>query len=218
MGGYGSGRQGGRTTVEDCRSLDVRRFLREGWLPKTGVTSGSLHWRDEEGNEVASLGYSASPNGVLLSYTLRWREEDPEALSYTVSVVWTPCHYGGRTAWFLCPNTHCRRRVAKLYLPVYGRGKYYLCRHCYGLAYTSQRQPYHRRLLEKAWKIKRRLGGRPGDIYPFPDKPAKMRWRTYWRLRDEYDRADVLSLWAVGAVFKREEARRSRPARRRNKQ
>jgi hypothetical protein len=32
MGGTGSGRPGGRPVIDGCRSLDVNRLHREGWL------------------------------------------------------------------------------------------------------------------------------------------------------------------------------------------
>jgi hypothetical protein len=50
-----------------------------------------------------------------------------------------PSHprFGGLRWWFICPLTvngvACGRRVGKLYL----LGRYYGCRHCHGLTYTS---------------------------------------------------------------------------------
>jgi len=38
MGGYGSGRSGGRPTVEDSLSLNLPRFFKMGWL-KPGASS-----------------------------------------------------------------------------------------------------------------------------------------------------------------------------------
>jgi len=130
-------------------------------FPEAQAYSGRVWWRDEEGEEIASLGVLASAQAVTLPYTLRWprTDWDPEHVRYTIPVTWTPCHYGGRRPWFLCPGRNCGRRVAKLYLPLDGSAKYYLCRHCYGLAYESQRQALHNRFLQKACRIKRRLGG-----------------------------------------------------------
>ena len=62
MGGYGSGRRNGydkADTVEDCRSLDANRWMREGIL-KAGVWhSGLWCWyRDAERKErAAAIGY-----------------------------------------------------------------------------------------------------------------------------------------------------------------
>jgi hypothetical protein len=47
--------------------------------------------------------------------------------------------FGGLRWWFVCPLTvngrPCGRRVGKLYLPPAGR--YFGCRHCHDLTYTS---------------------------------------------------------------------------------
>jgi hypothetical protein len=80
----------------------------------------------------------------------------------------------------------CGRRVGKLY----GPGRYFLCRHCYGLAYQSQRQQAHDRALRRAVAIRRRLGGEPGMLCPFPEKPKGMHWRSYERLRQRAAKAE----------------------------
>jgi len=152
MGGYGSGRWGWhskRTTVEECRHLDVRYFRRHGLLEVDRVWQGPLTWRNDQGGED-SITVAASALQVALRYTVGptcgpEASRDPELVAYTVPVVWTPM-FGSRTRpWFLCPGRNCGRRVAKLYLPVYGAGgKYFLCRHCYGLSYHS-RQTWDKR-------------------------------------------------------------------------
>ncbi len=51
-----------------------------------------------------------------------------------VSIVSTPCRYGGYQRWFLCPG--CGTRIGKLYLPA---GEIaFLCRRCHRLAYRAQ--------------------------------------------------------------------------------
>ncbi len=62
--------------------------------------------------------------------------------AYTVPLVTTRLHSGGLRWWFLCPLSRneqpCLRRVGKLYLPPSGR--YYGCRQCYNLTYTSSQE------------------------------------------------------------------------------
>ena len=58
----------------------------------------------------------------------------------------------------------------------------FACRHCLGLSYSSQLEPYYQRALDQADRIRRKLGDTTGislDQDPFPDKPPRMRWMTY---------------------------------------
>lgn len=69
--------------------------------------------------------------------------------------------------------------------------KYFVCRHCLGLAYSSQsEEPMHRQ-NRRANKIRMALGGEPGTASLPPAKPKGMHWRTYWRKMDAIDTADA---------------------------
>jgi hypothetical protein len=60
MGGYGSGRSGGRPTVEDSLSLNLPRLFKTGWLKQGAWTSGTLRWSIVgTGEEIASIGFEA---------------------------------------------------------------------------------------------------------------------------------------------------------------
>ncbi len=83
----------------------------------------------------------------------------------TVHIVRVPCRFGGNGPYFRCPGVvnglACGRRVAKLY----GAGRYFLCRHCYRLAYASQSEGAWDRALRRANKIKKTpLGASDGSI------------------------------------------------------
>ena len=60
-------------------------------------------------------------------------------MDYRVALQTTFPRLGGARWWFTCPlvvdGRACERRVAKLYLPPNGR--YYGCRRCNRLSYTS---------------------------------------------------------------------------------
>lgn len=187
--------RGGHITVEECRSLDVNRWHRKGLL-RPGQWF-SWVWRDEDGEKEASINVTTYPDAVELSYTIWPGTEDAEKVRYSVSITWTECNYGGQRPWFVCPK--CGRRVGKLYLYF---GKYFLCRHCWGLAYESQREDRAYRLMRKAQKIRRRLGGSPALGDPFPDKPKGMHWNTYRRLLREIEEAEYESWIAAAERFK----------------
>ena len=150
MGGYGSTRWGAyskATTVEECRSLDVNRWMREGIIAPDTRCYGSWVWTNSAtGERAASIGYEVDTQGrlgwVRLYYTVTPWDGDPVDYDYKISLVSTTPNYGGRRWWFVCPlvkgGRSCYRRCGKLYLPPGGR--YYGCRHCYELTYTSAQE------------------------------------------------------------------------------
>lgn len=185
MGGSGSGRSYCRATTSAYRQIDIRIWHRQGYLE--GARYFRLEW-SRDGQAVASIGVRCEPDRVILRYHQQ-RGEDWEAEEYAVLLEWTRCNYGGQRPWFLCPARGCGRRVAILYL-----GNIFACRHCYQLAYDSQREAAHHRAMMRAQKIRVKLGGLPGLAQRFPPKPKGMHWRTYERLRAEVDRAADLSV------------------------
>jgi hypothetical protein len=122
----------------------------------------------------------------------RGQDNEWKSVEQRVPITWTACHLGGRRPWFVCPSNSngCGRRVALLY----GVGELFACRRCYGLAYASQQEALHHRGLEKAQKIRMRLGGSPNMLDAFPDKPKGLHWRTYDRLRRAHDMAQQCSM------------------------
>jgi hypothetical protein len=60
MGGYGSGRSGGRPTVEDTLTLDLRRLFEDGFLKVGAWTYGTLRWTIiSRGEEIASVDFQS---------------------------------------------------------------------------------------------------------------------------------------------------------------
>jgi hypothetical protein len=178
MGGLGSGnryRFDKKTTTDECRSLDVRRFHQEGLLKPGHYFSWS--WRRAE-QEVASIGAFVYQDKLVLSYRSKSGGEW-EDVREPVPLEWTPCNFGGGRPWFICPGVvngkRCGRRVAVLY----GPGKYFLCRHCYDLRYESQREDKMHRALRRAQKIREGLGGSANMMERFPEKPKGMHHDTY---------------------------------------
>lgn len=190
MGGSGSGswyRWSSKTTTESQHRIDIRWLKKQGYL-RPGIIS-SLSWSCR-GEQTGSIGYRMGIDRMVLNYRRQPHGGEWEDVEQTISFNRTPCNYGGTRTWFHCPR--CWKRVAVLY----GAGKYFLCRHCYKLAYGSQREASYDRLLRKANTIKERLGGQPGRDYPFPWKPKNMHWKTYWRLRKEAEQAENLG-WVM---------------------
>ena len=179
MGGCGSGRLFRYNTkgkVESCCNLDIR-YLKKNDLLTPGMTC-TLSWSCN-GRDTGSISMSAKTDHIELIYKHRSpREAEWEDVKQPVSLTWTPCNYGGKRPWFICPGVvngrYCGRRVAVLY----AGGKYFLCRHCYDLTYNSRNESRLDRLMTKERKIRKRLGVSNG-------KPKGMHWSTYSHLQRE---------------------------------
>ncbi len=181
MGGYGSGRQGGKNTTNDYRNLDVRWLQRKGLL-NPGVGYG-LNW-SKRGEPWGNIQARAGEGFVTLIY--RHKKDGGEWLAkeYAVYLDWTACNYGGQRAWFRCPAAGCGRRVALLYL---GSAGIFACRHCYRLAYPSEQETADDRATRQADKIRERLGWDAGILNWKGGKPKGMHWRTFERLEARHD-------------------------------
>lgn len=181
MGGFGSGRRGGKLTVEQCRALDVSRLHKAGAL--SPGWAGISEWT-RDGKRVASIRVVGGRDRIVLSY--RWRRGGAEwqDVEEPIRILWRPCRYGSERPYFQCPgvidSVPCCRRSVKLYCV----GRYYLCRTCYRLSYASRNEDRWDRALRRANKIRTKLGGEPGTSSLFPRRPKGMWSQTYDELRD----------------------------------
>ncbi len=118
--------------------------MREGIL-KAGVHQcGGWTWTYHDRKCLSVLYWvntlDLAHSQVRLSYSWVWRSSgETESAEYTVGLTTTRPRFGGLRWWFLCPllvgGHPCRRRVSKLHLPPEAR--YFGCRRCYDLTYTS---------------------------------------------------------------------------------
>ncbi len=206
MGGYGSGRPGYKQKAESCRSLDVNHFHREGCLQPG--KQGNWVW-SRDGEEVGRIGYRAEEGRFVLDYKVRQYGGDWEPITQPIPIIHVDCQYGGQRPYFRCPGIvnghHCGRRVGKMF----SGGRYFLCRHCYNIAYSSQSEASCDRMLRRANKIRRALGGEPGTAYCIAPKPKGMSERTYQRNVEEIEscegQADYLFLRKYSRYLSQEE-------------
>lgn len=144
MGGRGSTRWNSswkKTTVEECKVLPISA-MKEGIRHVEEFQTewgGHVTWSCN-GENVGEISYSVllenqSPQ-IKLSYRLVNTKEE---LDYKIALTSTQLYWGAKHWWFICPLTRngarCNQRVGKLYLPP--GGKYFGCRHCYNLTYSS---------------------------------------------------------------------------------
>ena len=198
MGGYSSGRRGGKSTTDDMHVLDIRKIARAGLL----VPGRSFGWQWTcDGEKIASINlrtdYVAPVAKATLDYRTRPHGGEWKDMNYPVYVSWTGCNYGGQRVWWLCPARGCGRRVAVLY-----GGSVYACRHCHKLAYSTQREQAYDRASNRADKIRNRLGWEAGILNGDGGKPKGMHWRTFERLHAEHGVYVNQSLAGIAAKFR----------------
>jgi hypothetical protein len=194
MGGLNSGRRwhyGAKDTTDDYRSIDVRRWQRDGLL--TPGQAFGWQW-SREGEVVASIRVRAEADRVVLNYRHRSGEEDWKDESYPVCLDRTECHLGGQRPWFIYPARGCGRRAAILYC-----GSIFACRHCCELAYPSQRETYDDRAARQANRIREKLSWEPGILNGDGSKPNGMHWNTFERLSAQHDSFVQISLNGLAA-------------------
>ena len=184
MGGYGSGRQGGRPLAEHSMRIDLNWMLRTGRVRPGGFVSGTLSWSwgdehagtigytaimDEPGAERLELAYSRGPAG------------EREDVRQTIRLTHTPQHYGGKRWWMICPYRSIR--VGKLYKP--SGGDRFASRNAWRLGYKSQRLAHRDRAGEALFRLQRKLGSREGWDGGLA-RPKGMWHRTYDRHFERY--------------------------------
>ncbi len=184
MGGIGSGRRwywDAKETVEDYRTIDVRRWHKENMF------DGKLYvWRWFRGGEQVSsiqMITNLDQNQFEVSYMHKRINQDWQEQSYPVHLYWSACNYGGKRPWFICPAKNCGRRVAILYL-----GKIFACRQCYQLAYPCQRENFGYRAIRKIEKVRNKLKWESGCFNGKGLKPKGMHWKTLSTLSIKHDK------------------------------
>lgn len=196
MGGYGSGghRWGHfRATVEACYRVDAKMLRGLFTVAPGAPVRAAWVYSSNRGDRVSTI---AEYTGGAPTFTLRTKRDGAECKTQQIAVTFSPCAYGGRRAWLVCPR--CARRVFRLYSYIHLIDRtgaplvVFQCRTCAHVWYDSQREndDYHN-LKAQAGKIKKRLGGDSAYMASFPEKPRWMRYRTYWRLMQKWQALEM---------------------------
>ena len=123
------------TADESCR-LKISALRKDGML-SSGYSSGTRIWSSNRSDKKTIIGVEIDMTNdpyVRLIYSVTDREGNKTDYDYQVSLVTTPCNFGGVRYWFACPD--CWRRVGVLYLAP--GDVYFRCRHCNNLSYWSR--------------------------------------------------------------------------------
>lgn len=191
MGGFGSGRRGGKKKTEDMLALDIRPLQRLGRLAPG--QSFDSPWTCN-GEKIASIHIRTGTDLVNLIY--RYGGDTGQDMNYPVAIEWTPCNYGGKRAWWKCPC--CERRVAVLY-----SDKIFACRQCKQLVYKSTRMAPSLKSFARANKIRERLGWDAGFANPKGGKPKGMHRKTYDQLLEQLNAHSIAAMQSVARRVER---------------
>ena len=115
MGGWNSGRSGGRPVKEEAKIVDLALMMRKGWIGEGRYGGGTLSWSagDRPSGSISYRCDMRDPDdaSITLSYRRQRHGEDWVSQEQLVRLVHTQPHYGGRRWWMLCPVRH--ERVGK---------------------------------------------------------------------------------------------------------
>ena len=188
MGGYGSGRSGGRPTADASKRIDLAWMIRTGRAKPGQWVSDGLSW-NWGGSPAGSIAYVANMEDVSDSYLrlMYWNGEGANRrhVEQVVRLVFTEPNFGGRRWWMVCP--YSGRRVAKLYMPA--GGDRFASRHSWKLGYQSQRVARRDRPFEKLFRLQRKLGSEQGWEAHLR-RPKGMWRRTFERRLERYYELD----------------------------
>jgi len=175
-----------RQTCESSLRIDIRQLRRGGLLRPGNHLAGDFSCG---GVPIARVDVAVETDAVQLSFI--WCPLGASELprySQRVAITWTthhhlPHHRPAAYPWFLCPavasNGQPCGRCALLYA-VDRPG--FACRICQRLSYTVEQESRSNRILRRARKTRRRLGGNLNLRDPLPARPKGMHRSTYNRL------------------------------------
>lgn len=131
-----------KSEADDARKIATSFLNKHGYFK--GWQSGIMTWTHGWSGNKSSVGLQSSiteDTGYLRIYYTQTDNSSGEKkeFDYKIPLTSTPCHFGGRRYWFVCPwyknGIYCGKRVGTLYKD----GNYFACRHCYELTYSSRK-------------------------------------------------------------------------------
>jgi hypothetical protein len=188
---------------QQALKLDFNSVARRG-LIAPGASTGphAIRWVNSDGEVIANGWISADMQGGIEGlFCIQIGDFDQQ-----IRLVTLPRQLGGRQWFFVCPVMNCRASV--LWLPPGARQ--FASRHAWPgqVAYRSQfMTPVDRAHLGKE-RIKRRLIGElDPEEWDLPPKPKWMRWKTYHRYVERFERyeaaIDAAALSRVSKLVRR---------------
>lgn len=132
---------GGKEEADSLRQISTSFLNKHGYF-RSSWGAGTITWsrNGETTGSISIQSYAQQGNPYIkLIYTQTDRSTgEKKDFDYKIPLTTTPCYFGGKRFWFICPwyanGVYCGRRVGVLYKS----GDYFACRHCYRLTYNSR--------------------------------------------------------------------------------
>ena len=166
MGGFGSGRhyREKRQTTYDVTSIDIRdidypSLPPELWILGQQQTHGDPLYIKANGDDLLFGARQGNSISIIGNATLTWSSRN----------------FGGKQTYFLCPKHDCGRRAAILYIS----NDQIACRTCSNLSYESQHENKYIRSLNRARKLRDKIGPPHQLLSTLPQRPKGMHQTTY---------------------------------------
>jgi hypothetical protein len=179
-----------RVRLENGLKLDLNRLARRGFIDPGGYKGSGISWTNNYTGEPIASGFITAD---LIGPDEGWFRIQIGNLDQRIILVARPRHFGGRQWFFVCP--YLNRRAMVLWMPPGARS--FGCRQRWGrqVGYVTQFMGRDDRAHRGKARINSRLcsiGGLDPDEWDFPPKPKWMRWRTYNRAEEKFDRYEAI--------------------------
>ena len=185
-----------RVCLQDGLRLDLNRLARRGFIkPGENIGLRGITWTSSYWGEVATGIISANMSGKEEG----WFRIQLGKLDQWIILVARRRHFGGRQWYFMCPTLN--RPVSVLWKP--NGASDFRSRQAWGrrVAYQSQFNDATNRAHGGQAKIKARLiANLDPDEWDLPPKPKWMRWETYNKHVERYDRYEAILDYGLTAL------------------
>jgi hypothetical protein len=179
-----------RVRLEGGLKLNLNRLVRRGFIkPGAIIGPADIAWTDGTGQQIASGHVTADMSGEETG----WLRIRLGRLDQCIYLVARRRHFGGRQWFFKCPHLHSLATV--LWMPPGADTFASRQKWARRVAYASQFMDRVARGHKGAAAIKSRLcsiGRFAPDEWDLPPKPKWMRWRTYNRMVEKFDRYEAM--------------------------
>jgi hypothetical protein len=131
-----------KTETNSLLKLEIYWLKSKGYL--NNYKKGGIDWLGGRFSPKQSIGIEAftidNDNSFIRLFYAKILDGEKTQFDYRIKLEISPCNYGGKRYWFICPLVHngipCKRKVAVLYK----EGDYFGCRHCQNLTYSSRNE------------------------------------------------------------------------------